>query len=210
MTVTPTERVAHTPQTPRTQPCPTPQGPEQKGISADEVHRAKDSGLAYMRNIHPLLDLSWTRADCERYLRERGFGSTPRSACLGCPYHANRQWRELRDTSPDEWDDVVAFDAAIRAGNARANASGNPLLGQAFLHRSRVPLEQAPIDHITRAERTALHPAEPLRQGASETGVEDVDEDDGFETGCSPWACRSDTAGPGVHDLTRADVDLAA
>ncbi|MGW0578942.1 hypothetical protein ACWD25_23910 [Streptomyces sp. NPDC002920] len=46
---------------------------------------------------------------------------------------------------------MVAFDAAIRRGNARANASGNRLLRQAFLHRSRVPLDQAPIDHVTAA-----------------------------------------------------------
>ncbi|MFI9749736.1 hypothetical protein [Streptomyces collinus] len=102
---------------------------------------------------------------------------------LGCPFHGNAQWRHIRDTSPDEWQDVVEFDAAIRKGNARANASGNHLLGQAFLHRSRVPLSEAPIDHITAAERAA-HQQEL-------TDAPDAQElEHGVADGCSPWACR--------------------
>jgi hypothetical protein len=54
----------------------------------------------------------------------------------------------MRDEHPDEFADAVAFDAAIRHG-----ARGVPLIGQAFLHRSRLPLDQAPIDRLTRAER---------------------------------------------------------
>ncbi|NJP43263.1 hypothetical protein [Actinacidiphila epipremni] len=126
------------------------------GISTDEFHRAKDADVAYMRNRFPLMDLGLSRADGQRLLRERGLGSTPKSACLGCPYHGNAQWRALRDGSPEEWADVVAFDEAIRAGNARANADGKPLLGTAFLHRSRVPLDQAPIDHATPSKRVQL------------------------------------------------------
>jgi hypothetical protein len=89
--------------------------------------------------------------------------------------------RRIRDTSPSEWADVVEFEAAIRKGNARANASGNRLLGQAFLHRSRVPLDQAPIDHVTTAERAALQ--EEFGAAGQDVDVVAVD-------GCSPWACR--------------------
>lgn len=42
---------------------------------------------------------------------------------ITCPFHGSAQWRHIRDTSPEEWQDVVAFDAAIRKGNARANAA---------------------------------------------------------------------------------------
>lgn len=157
------------------------------GISTDEFHRAKDSDVKYMRNRHPLIsDLNWSRADCIRYLSSAGLADTPKSSCLGCPFHGNAQWRTLRDTSPAEWDDVVAFDAAIRKGNARANASGNPLLGQAFLHRSRVPLDVAPIDHVTRSERDAA----------------ELDElENGMVNGCSPWACRGGEAEPEQDDF---------
>lgn len=139
------------------------------GISTDEIGRARDSGLKFSRNVFPLLDLRWSRDDCRTYLTENGFGETPKSACIGCPFHGNAQWRKMRDDSPEEWKDAVDFDASIRAGNARATANGVPLLGQAFLHRSRKPLHKAPIDHVTRNER-----------------VEAGDPD-----GCSPFSCRS-------------------
>ncbi|MFH8991351.1 hypothetical protein [Streptomyces sp. NPDC017940] len=154
------------------------------GISTDEFHRAKDADVKYMRNRHPLIDMGWSRADCIRYLTSLGLADTPKSSCLGCPFHGNAQWRSIRDSSPQEWSDVVAFDAAIRNGNARANATGNRLLGEAFLHRSRVPLDQAPIDHVTAAEWAALQ----QELGDSEADAQDLE--DGVIDGCSPWACR--------------------
>ncbi|MFD4476406.1 hypothetical protein ACFWPU_09880 [Streptomyces sp. NPDC058471] len=156
------------------------------GISTDEFHRAKDSDVKYMRNRHPLIDIGWSRADCVKYLTSLGLADTPKSSCLGCPFHGNAQWRSIRDSSPHEWADVVAFDAAIRKGNARANASGNRLLGEAFLHRSRVPLDQAPIDHVTAAEWAALQ----QELGESEADAQELEE--GVIDGCSPWACRGE------------------
>ncbi|MEW2620858.1 hypothetical protein [Streptomyces sp. NPDC048106] len=156
------------------------------GISTDEFHRAKDADVRYMRNRHPLIDMGWSRTDCLAYLTSIGFADTPKSSCLGCPFHGNAQWRHIRDASPSEWEDVVAFDAAIRSGNARANAGGNPLLGQAFLHRSRVPLDQAPIDHVTAAEWAAL------QQGPDEHTAVLEQLEEGVVDGCSPWACRGD------------------
>lgn len=174
------------------------------GISTDEFHRAKDADVAYMHNRHPLIvDMDWSRGDCLRYLKSRGLDRTPKSSCLGCPFHGNAQWRHIRDTSPKEWQDVVEFDAAIRQGNARANATGNPLLGQAFLHRSRVPLAQAPIDHVTAAEwaarQTDIHDAD----GA--TSLEILES--GVPDGCSPWACRAPETGA---ELSQDDFGQAS
>jgi hypothetical protein len=81
---------------------------------------------------------------------------------------------------------VVAFDAAIRQGNARANATGNRLLGEACLHLSRVPLDQAPIDHVTAAEWAALQ----QELGDSDADVQDLE--DGVIDGCFPWAWRGE------------------
>lgn len=166
-------------------PIPVPRGVYAEvaiGISTDEIGRARDSDVGYMRNVFPLLDLGMSRKDCERYLKSNGWASVPKSACIGCPFHGNRQWRELRDESPDEWADAVDFDAAIRNGSARANAAGKDLRGSMFLHRSRIPLDQAPIDRVTRREWTD-------RQGDLFDEVEDGDPD-----GCSPWTCRSGKA----------------
>jgi site-specific recombinase XerD len=54
------------------------------GISTDEFTRAKDSGVRYLRNVFPLIELGWDRARCIEYLAERGFGHTVKSACVGC------------------------------------------------------------------------------------------------------------------------------
>jgi hypothetical protein len=166
-------------------PTPVPRGLRAEvaiGISTDEISRVRDSDVKYMRNVHPLIDLDMSRKDCERYLKANGWNSVAKSACIGCPFHGNRQWRELREDAPEEWADAVEFDAAIRNGSARANANGNDLRGSMFLHRSRMPLAQAPIDRVTRREWSD-------RQGDLFDEVEDGDPD-----GCSPWTCRSGKA----------------
>ncbi|MER5715760.1 hypothetical protein [Streptomyces sp. NPDC002132] len=176
-------------------PVPVPRGlyvEQWIGISRDEFGRAKDSGIQYLKSHHPLLYLDgaadgregWTREDCLRYLRANGWASTPKSACIGCPFHGNRQWRALRDEHPDEWADAVDFDHAIRSGNARGNANGKPLLGEAYLHASRLPLDQAPIDRVTWHEWKG-------RQTDLFDQIADAEMEQGDPDGCSPWACRS-------------------
>lgn len=146
------------------------------GFSTDEVHRVSDAHqVSYVRKRYPLLELGMDRRACRRWLESRGWTTVAKSACIGCPFHGNRQWRELRDHHPDEWADAVEFDAAIRKGGAR----GLPLHGEAFLHRSRVPLDRAPIDHVTRSEWAEMQPS-----------LLDLLED-GDPDGCSPYGCRS-------------------
>ena len=145
------------------------------GFSADEIGRVKDSRVSYIEHAYPLIDLGMDRAACQRWLRQRGW-TVARSACIGCPYNGNASWRRMRDESPDEWADAVAFDRAIRRGGAR----GEPLIGEAFLHRSLLPLDQAPIDQPTRAER----------RGAQLDLLAELGDPDG----CSPYGCRSGIA----------------
>ena len=77
------------------------------GFSVDEIERVGPSRQRYVVNEYPLLELGWTRSDATQYLASRGFGETPRSACIGCPYHSNREWRRLQERSPAEWADAV-------------------------------------------------------------------------------------------------------
>lgn len=204
------------------------------GFTTDEIHRVKDvSGVQYLTQGYPLLDLGMSRKDCIRWLKARGWGDTAKSACIGCPYHGNAQWRGLRDfcscghhrdkhwrsftgpsgtgcaavigedrSLPSEdgtefaaitcdckefrnpgWADAVEFDKAIRKGGAR----GLPLNGEAFLHRSRIPLDIAPIDRVTRTEWAD-------RQSNLVDLIADIEagvEEDGDPDGCSPYGCRS-------------------
>jgi len=112
------------------------------GISLDEVGRARDSDVRYMRHVFPLLDLRWRREDCLAYLAAHGLGDTPKSSCVGCPFHDDGFWADLKARRPGEWADAVDFDRRIRHGSARANADGQPLRGRYFLHARRVPLDQ--------------------------------------------------------------------
>ncbi|MEU6016921.1 hypothetical protein ABZ826_23590 [Streptomyces sp. NPDC047515] len=178
-------------------PSPVPKGTfveQWIGISSDESSRAArmSDDVQYMRSRFPLLlmqggtgrwsSVGWTRADCQRYLTANGFPETPKSACIGCPYTGNARWRQIRDQRPAEWADAVKFDGEIRHGNARAIANGTPLNGEAFLHRSRMPLDQAPIDRVTAHEWGA-------RQTDAFEQIADAEAD---ERGCSPWACRGE------------------
>jgi hypothetical protein len=153
------------------------------GFSSDEVGRISDADrVSYVTKRYPLLELGMDRKACQRWLDRHGWASVAKSACIGCPYHGNRQWRDLRDNHPDEWADAVAFDAAIRKGGSR----GLPLNGEAFLHRSRVPLDEAPIDRVTRREWKD-------RQGDLLDELAELIED-GDPDGCGPYACRSGPA----------------
>ncbi|MFF0250220.1 hypothetical protein [Streptosporangium sandarakinum] len=81
----------------------------------------------------------------------------------------------MRDTQPGDWAAAVEFDEKIRNGHP---AAGTPLRGQAFVHRSRVPLAQANIDRITPRE---------WRDRQNKISLADYEED---PPGCSPYGCR--------------------
>jgi hypothetical protein len=73
------------------------------GFSTDEISRINNHhGTRYERKRYPLLELDMSRTDCTRFLRRHGWGDTAKNAYIGCPFHGNQQWRELRDQHPDE------------------------------------------------------------------------------------------------------------
>ncbi|WP_040703336.1 hypothetical protein [Nocardia takedensis] len=162
------------------------------GFSTDEIQRVNDRREnKYTTKRFPLLELGMSRTDCERYLRRTGWGHTVKSACIGCPHHRNPYWRDLRDNHPTEWADAVAFDRSIRSGGA----SAEPLRGQAFLHRSCLPLDIAPIDRITRTEW------KDRQLDLFDYAADLAEEEDDEGPGCSPYGCVS---GPAVTDHQEA------
>lgn len=117
------------------------------GISLDEVRRMRDPEQPWMTHYYPLVDARMTRADCHRWLADREIVA-PRSACIGCPFHNDHEWRHLRDNTPAEWADAVSFDAEIRSGHQGGRVA---LEGSAYLHRSLQPLDQ--VDLATEKEK---------------------------------------------------------
>jgi hypothetical protein len=109
-----------------------------KGISADEIRRANISRTKWIDFYYPLIELGMARADCLFWFQKHGLPMPPRSACLGCPYHSNAEWAQIKKTSPIEWQEVVDFDRAIRLmGGMR---------GDCFLHRRCIPLDEVDFD----------------------------------------------------------------
>jgi hypothetical protein len=114
------------------------------GISFDEWRRMRRSDAAYIVNRYPLVDRRLTRQDCVLWLRQHGYAVPPKSACLGCPYHSNATWREMKQRQSELWEETVRFDRAIRQGIPGVK-------GEAFVHRSMIPLDL--VDLRTVAER---------------------------------------------------------
>ena len=109
------------------------------GISLDEIQRMKSSTKGWMEYRHPLAwDLRWTRQHCLQWFEKSGLPKPPRSACLGCPYHSNKEWQKLRDHDPEGWQETLVLDRYIRN-----RTNNNSVL---YLHRSGVPLDEAVID----------------------------------------------------------------
>ncbi|MCL2645409.1 MAG: hypothetical protein FWD61_00220 [Phycisphaerales bacterium] len=114
------------------------------GISADELRRVHVSKAHWKTHAYPLVGLivkdlnrSYTRAMCIDWLEEHYPGRhVPRSACIGCPYHSDDEWWQIKG-DPDLWADVVEVDEAIR------HAEG--MNGQVFLHRSCRPLREVDL-----------------------------------------------------------------
>lgn len=114
------------------------------GISLDEAQRMRDPHYQWTRNDYPLVDRRLTRHDCNLWLTDNWPHPVPRSACIGCPYRSDHEWRQLRDEAPDEWQDAVDFDNQIRQHR-------RGLGGDLYLHPTLVPLATAdlttPEDH---------------------------------------------------------------
>lgn len=157
---------------------------QQIGISTDEFQRARTSPVNWITNSYPLLDIGWSRVNCESYLRVNGWGDTTKSACIGCPFHSNAEWVRIRDTDPESWSDAVEFDREIRNGPKRERVDGTRWPAEFYLHPSGVPLEEARIDRAPKASQIDLfdylHEVEESELAAAR------------EWACSPHGCSSE------------------
>lgn len=103
------------------------------GISLDEAIRMKPSRETWQINRWPLIERRMTRRDCLAWLRRHDYPTPPKSSCIGCPFHSNGLWRDMRDHDAEAWIDAVHVDRAIRTGL-------RGIRGDVYLHRSVMPL----------------------------------------------------------------------
>jgi hypothetical protein len=108
------------------------------GISIDEWMRAKDNRKSYIKNRFPLIELGMSRKDCLYWLKTHGYHEPPKSACIGCPYHSNAMWRDMKMNHPEDFADAVDFDHLVRPGLPGTT-------GKVYVHRSMVPLDEVDL-----------------------------------------------------------------
>ena len=117
------------------------------GISTDEASRMKDSRVAYIKHIFPLIERGMSRADCLEWLRAHLYPKAPKSACIGCPFHSDSTWRDMKENEPEEFADAVAADKLIRHGG-----SNGKMKSQQFMHRSCRPLDEVDFTNPAKGE----------------------------------------------------------
>lgn len=133
------------------------------GISWDERTRMTRPKHSWSIHVYPfcnttvdrdghgsdpnLLQGRWTRARCIEWLQTNyPDHAVPRSACIGCPYRSNQEWRSMRDTDPAAWADAVEFDRGIRESEKAGLDAGVVLIeAMPFVHRSMKPLDQVDL-----------------------------------------------------------------
>ena len=111
------------------------------GISSDEVGRMKENRRPWIDNFYPLIDRWISRQGCKNWLTAHGYPIPVKSACIGCPYHDDATWREMKNERPEEFADAVDFDKRIRRGLKGVDC-------EAFLHRSLVPLGEIDFRNV--------------------------------------------------------------
>jgi hypothetical protein len=106
------------------------------GISLDEVSRMKASDVNYISHRWPLIESRITRAGCIDWMENNGYPIPPKSSCVGCPFHSDRNWIELKNNYPEEYADAVLADRQLR--QFAHLKTKYPM----FLHRSCQPLDE--------------------------------------------------------------------
>lgn len=111
------------------------------GISLDEWTRMKDSRVRFINHRWPLIENGVTRNDCIEYLKNLDLPVPDKSACKICPYRQASEWLEMRESSPDEWQEAVKFDEVNR-DNPLAERGGSTA-DYLYIYKGGIPLAQA-------------------------------------------------------------------
>lgn len=108
------------------------------GISTDESTRMKPNRYEWITNRYPLIEMDMSRANIYNWFYDRyPKRHLPRSACVGCPYHSDMEWKWMKEHNPESFQDAVLIDNALRT----VPAIKGTIKGTAFLHHKRVPLD---------------------------------------------------------------------
>ena len=112
------------------------------GFSTDEIRRAQRKKISdgKWRIRFPLIEQRISRKQAIALVAAHGWPPPPRSSCYICPYRSNREWRDLRDNRPKEWQAAQHIEKHLRKRDPRGDEF--PIT----LHSSGKLLGAAPID----------------------------------------------------------------
>lgn len=112
------------------------------GISLDEYQRMRTDNPRelFKHKAYPLIDLWLTRQDCMNIIDRAGLPIPPKSSCWFCPYHSLKQWRRLKEHTPDLF--AAAVDLEHKVNEKRARLGRDEMR----LCYNLIPLEKA-IQH---------------------------------------------------------------
>ena len=104
------------------------------GITIDEIQRAKDSDVKYIKHRFPLLEKKMRRVDCLTWLEKNNLLTPGKSSCVFCPYHNRLKWEAMKQTNGPDWQTAIEVDTVIRDKRP-------PYL--LYVHANRLPLNEA-------------------------------------------------------------------
>ena len=108
------------------------------GISVDEIARAKPTQERWIDKKFPLIELGLSRAQLHKWFQEKYPDRIlPKSACIGCPYHSDAIWKDMKENDPDAFIEAVDVDIDLRSNSKITALIPN---AQGYLHSSRKPL----------------------------------------------------------------------
>ena len=108
------------------------------GISFDELDRMKPAMVPWIEHYYPLVEKRITRQDCFNWMEARGYPRPPRSACVFCPYHSDKEWLRLKTEEPEGFAFAVEWEKKYQ----QVASQDEVIRGIPYLHSSLVPLEQ--------------------------------------------------------------------
>lgn len=85
------------------------------GISTDEARRGgKSSGVKWIKNEYPLLDLGMSRKDCVELIKSAGWEMPARTSCIMCPQRTMFEWLRLKVECPEDFERACEIEESIR------------------------------------------------------------------------------------------------
>ena len=116
------------------------------GISTDEAMRMKPSREKWIKNIWPLIDKNMSRQACLDWYDGKNYRTPAKSSCIGCPYHDNTLWNEIKKESPEEFEEACKIDDMMRYSANNKNI-------ERYLHRRAEPLRSIDFDKLLQKKK---------------------------------------------------------